>query len=80
MPPRYTAASQYGAVGLGAGRFAGPEFPTEVNGMTRAGDSPVPAPQMAANGNGRVRPVDDPLFWMVATLGAVVGLAAVAAR
>ena len=83
--PRFTAATQYGAVGLGAGRFAGPEFSTEVNGAgaRRAGDSPVPAPQVAngRNGrNGRVTPVDDPLFWLVAAIGAVVGLASVAAR
>lgn len=80
--PRFTAATQYGAVGLGAGRFAGPELPTEVNGNggARAGDSPVPAPRMANDSNGRVRPVEDPLFWMVATIGAVVGLAAIAAR
>lgn len=68
MNPRYTAAGYLGAIGYGAG-------PTGADLPPGAQVGPaVPAGQPSTTKPG---PLDDPAFWIVAVLGAVIGLASV---
>lgn len=82
---RYTAENQYGMVGFGAGPgpVSGMDVAAAAEGitggaMTDNGAAPAPA----ATGDTLVLPgniLEDPTFWMIATLGAILGLAAYSA-
>ena len=83
---RFTAENQYGMVGFGAGPVGASV--TEAPGIDAAAagisEAAPPSPNGAAAITNLVMPsgvtlVQDPAFWMVATLGAIIALAAYSA-
>lgn len=78
---RFTAENQYGMVGFGAGpagsTVMGPDTADAAAGITGG-----MTPDLITGTRNLVLPgrfLEDPAFWLVATLGAIIGLAAYSA-
>lgn len=83
---RFTAENQYGMVGFGAGpagsTVAGPGTAEAAAGISGGVMQDAPPAMNGSQASPLVLPsrfLEDPAFWMVATLGAIIGLAAFSA-
>lgn len=83
---RYTAENQYGMVGFGAGPgpVSGMDVAAAAEGITGGAmmdNGAVPAPPETGGATLALpaNMLEDPTFWMVATIGAILALAAYSA-